>query len=374
MNRKKLSLRRPLGILGAVLLGVTAAAAIASPASAHHSTVAGSVWCNPETGMWDITWAVNSVAPRGVDRFQLTSVKLTPAGSTVTNIAEATDPGDFPYHADATLYGHQLLPGDTSAKTATLEVKAKWNNGFAEKRGSKGVVKIKGTCEKEAPPPTEPPAPVTEPSAAFTPACDGTVEVTLINGEEATAPVELTVSAGDFSKTVVVEPKSEEKGIIVPAGAGAITVTQKGEDKPVTEPYTWERPEDCELPSLAVASTCDELILEVSNPAKSTPFTVTFTPSTGDAQTITVAAGETKTATFPGSEGLTVTPSVDGEEGEAIAWTPEEDCEGGSGGGDGSLPVTGVAAGGIAGGALALLAIGAVLFFVARRRRTTFTA
>jgi len=377
VNRKKLSLRRPLGILGAALLGVVAAVTLASPASAHHSTVAGSVWCNPETGNWDITWTVDTVVPRGVDRFQLTSVELTPADSTVTNIAAATDPDYFPYHTDATLYGHQILPGDTTAKRATLKVKAKWDNGFEENRASRGTVRIKGTCVKDTPPPSTPtPTPeVTAPKAAFTPACDGSVEVTLVNGDEATVPVELTVSAKGFTETHTLEPKSEKKGIVVPAGAGAITVTEKGKESPVTEPYTWERPENCGEPSLAYASTCDEFLFEVTNPKDGTPVTVTFTPSTGDAQTVTVAPDEVKVVKFPASEGLTVTPSAEGEQGEPIAWEPEENCAGGGGGGDdGELPVTGAAAGGIAGGALALLALGTVLFFIARRRRTTFTA
>jgi hypothetical protein len=376
VNRKKLSLRRPLGILGATILGVTAAVALASPASAHHSTVAGSTWCNPETGNWDITWTVNSYAPADVERFQLTSVELTPAGTTVTNIAASSDSDDFPYHTDATLYGHQLLPGDTDATEATLAVKAKWSNGFEEETGSKGTVKIEGTCKKKdtPPPTTPPPAPdVTDANATFAPACDGTVEVTLINGDDATVPVELTVSAKGFTQTHTVEPKSEKTGIIVPAGAGAITVTEKGKDTPVTKPFTWERPEDCGEPTLAYASTCEEFLFEVTNPKDGAPITVTFTPSTGDAQTITVAPGDVEVVKFPASEGLTVTPSAEGTEGEPLAWEPEESCGGGGGGGP-ELPVTGVAAGGIAGGALVLLAIGAVLFFMARRRRMTFTA
>jgi LPXTG-motif cell wall-anchored protein len=46
----------------------------------------------------------------------------------------------------------------------------------------------------------------------------------------------------------------------------------------------------------------------------------------------------------------------------------------GEGGGNPTLPKTGVPVGGIAGGAVALLAVGAGLFVLARRRRVKFTA
>ena len=41
MIRSKLSLRRPLAVLGAAALGLGAATMVASPASAHHPTIYG---------------------------------------------------------------------------------------------------------------------------------------------------------------------------------------------------------------------------------------------------------------------------------------------------------------------------------------------
>jgi LPXTG-motif cell wall-anchored protein len=374
VNRSKLSLRRPLAVLGAAVLGAAAALALASPASAHYSAVAGSYHCLEETGQWDITWTVTSQMHFSATKFKLTRVNLTPAGTTVTNIAESQG-DDYPYDTDEVLYGHQLVPGDTDQ--ATLAVKAAWNDGYAEDKAQRAKVKLKGTCEKKTTPPTTaPPAPdVTAPEAAFAPACDGSVKVTLINGEDATVPVDLTVTAKGFEKTYSIEPNGKKDDIVVPVGAGAITVTEKGKTEPVTKPYTWERPEDCGEPSLAYAATCDEFAFEVTNPEDGAPITVTFTPSTGEPQTIDVAPGAVETVTFPGTEGLTVTPSADGMTGEPIAWEPE-DCEAAppTGGGGGELPETGIAAGAIAGGAAVLLAIGAVLYFLARRRRVTFTA
>ena len=102
---------------------------------------------------------------------------------------------------------------------------------------------------------------------------------------------------------------------------------------------------------------------------------------------LTVAPGESKTVSFPASEGLTVSPSfADPAHAMSIAaapleakddslgsipWEQPEGCDEGTGGG---LPVTGAAAGGIAAGAAVLLAAGAVLFVMARRRRIRFPA
>ncbi|MEJ3744195.1 cell wall anchor protein [Actinomycetes bacterium KLBMP 9797] len=384
MNRTKLSLRRPLTILGATVLGAAAAISIATPASAHHSEVAGSYICDTTTKEWVVTWTVTSYAPRDVNRYQLTRVDLTPEGTSVTNIA-ATEGNEYPYHVNKPLVGVQRVPA--SAEQATLTVAAKWKNGFEETQPKDGKVTFEGKCGDGTPPTspspspsptpsaTPPPAEVTAPEATFLPECDGTVKVTLINGDDANTPVELTVTAKNFEKTVTLEPGDNNDDIVVPAGAGEITVTEKGKDEPVTEPFAWAQPEDCGEPSLAVASTCEELAFEVTNPEGNAPITVTFTPSTGEPQTVTVQPGTTsEPVTFPGTDGLTVTPSVEDAEGEPIAWEPEDCGAGGDGGGDGDLPLTGVAIGGIAGGAGVLLASGAVLFFLARRRRMTFTA
>ena len=97
---------------------------------------------------------------------------------------------------------------------------------------------------------------------------------------------------------------------------------------------------------------------------------MTFTPSVGEPQTVEVEGGQTKSVTFPGSEGLTVVVTAFGEDSAPVAWEKPDNC----GGGGGSLPTTGPKAGLIAGGAGALLALGAGLFVFARRRRIRFTA
>ena len=70
-----------------------------------------------------------------------------------------------------------------------------------------------------------------------------------------------------------------------------------------------------------------------------------------------------------------MTVAVEGfeDDAETIAYEQPADCDT-EGSGGGTLPVTGAAAGGIAGGAGLLLALGGVLFFMARRRKVKFTA
>lgn len=351
MNRSKL--RRSIAVVGAAVVGLFAAVAVSSPASAHHPTVTGEAVCTSE-GTWIVKWLVGNSEtdiPGTV-----TALEVTPAGTKVAGVAVGTEvaPG-------GKALGVHVVPGDQTK--AELTVSMHWVRGEKDIDATRsGTVEFGGSCTK----------PKANPDAKFASNCTG-VTVTLINGADATKPAEFVVTGENGFKVEKTVAEGEEQVFVPAADAGKITVTESGE--PVGKPYSWERPEDCAQPTLAFASTCDELIFEVTNPKDGAPITVTFTPSTGDAQTITVAPGEVKTVTFPGSEGLTVTPSSEGVEGEPFAWEPEESCGGAGGGGDEpELPVTGVAAGGIAGGALVLLSLGAVLFFMARRRRMRFTA
>lgn len=126
---------------------------------------------------------------------------------------------------------------------------------------------------------------------------------------------------------------------------------------------------DCEVLSVVINNTFDDDV------------TLFVVPSVGDTVEVTVPAGETsEPIEFPASAGLTVDVRLeeDGEsaleegafeiDAEEFAANCDDDGQGGS------LPETGVSTGLIAGGAVALLALGAGLFLIARRRRITFTA
>ncbi|MBM7492950.1 LPXTG-motif cell wall-anchored protein [Micromonospora luteifusca] len=401
MNLPKSPLRRVAAIAAGALIGLTGVGVVASPASAHYSAVSGQAVCDTTTGEWVVTWTVESKAHYSSKFFRLRTVNLTPADTTVTNI-KVSEPGKYPYDVNTPITGEQRVPG--SATKATLAVKAKWDDGYPEDNATKGMVTFGGKCEKDTPPTTTPPttpppttpttppvsptpspsvttppSAVTVPTASFASDCEGAVTVTLANGADATADAKLTVKATGFSQTYTVAPGASKSDIVVPAKAGAITVSEG--DKTVGTPYTWATPEDCVKPGEPQAgfeSTCDKLVFGFANPENGKAFEVTLTPNKGEVQKRTVEPGKTVVVEFAASEGLTVTPAAEGlDDTSPIAWEKPADCNAGQGGGDKdepALPLTGAATGGIIAGAVVLLAAGAGLFVMARRRRVRFTA
>ncbi|BBH64404.1 hypothetical protein ACTI_10890 [Actinoplanes sp. OR16] len=246
------------------------------------------------------------------------------------------------------------------------------------------------------------------------PQCDGTVDLQLSNnGALSKYDVEFLVKGTGFEKTVKVAAGKGDT-VEVPAGAGTITVSAEGM-KDFT--YTWSRPETC-TPTAGAVNDCTDVIVTVTNPEGNAPAkadvtygseTKSTTVAPGASEQVTFPAGEATTATvtypeIPGTEPVTVevtktecpepstpaseqpsTPASEepstpaSEEPSAtpsesastsstpIATTPVSDDEP-------SLPVTGAAAGGIAGGAAVLVAVGAGLFLMARRRKLNFKA
>jgi LPXTG-motif cell wall-anchored protein len=126
-----------------------------------------------------------------------------------------------------------------------------------------------------------------------------------------------------------------------------------------------------------VKSDCTTLVIGIDNPANGPTWTLTYETSKGEKRQDVVKPGQKKTETFSAVPGfsvkLTLAVTYKGKtysDFTTLTYQKPSDC-GGAGGG---LPVTGAAAGGIAGGAAGLLAIGAVLFVMARRRKVRFTA
>lgn len=315
MIRSKLSLRRPLAVIGAAVLGLGAATLVVSPASAHHPEISGT-FCRIQTSNdYKFSWTVGN----SERNYEATIIEVAPGPA-----------GDIKVGGTLPKKGQGVLSG-TETRTAAaqrdlnknLMVKAQWvkpDRTVTESR----TVSAQGTGKcKDVPPPTTPPAtPTPTPEATPTP-------------------------------TATPEPQPTTPAPTTPVPTPSATL-------PPVEPV------------LTVEETCDELIFTFENPQGGEAFEVTLTPNKGEAQTITVESGETETVKFPAEEGLSVVLSDDEEESDPITWTKPEECD--SDGGGGGLPVTGAAAGGIAAGALLLLGAGAALFIVARRRRVTFTA
>jgi LPXTG-motif cell wall-anchored protein len=328
-------LRRPLAVAGAAFVGLAAAVAIAAPASAHFTTVAGDYRCVSDTGQWEVTWTVtNSQTDLTAE---LTEVTYEPAHDAKTIKTGAT----LPVKGDGPLHEVQSLPGD--ATTAKLSVKAVWTNGHQGSASKQ--LEFQGTCEKKD---------RAKPGVTFTSACDGSVLVKLDNPTRHT--VVFTVNGKEYE----VAAGQTVDAPVAAEGAASIVVTWgeagRAEGK-------WEQPDNC--PTVAGLFTCDKLSFEVVNFEGNPTFEVTFKPSVGEAQTLEVQPGETKTVSFDASKGFTVEVIQFGQS-ETVAWEEPNNC--------GGLPVTGPQAGAMAGGAGALLAIGSTLFVFARRRRIRFTA
>ncbi|WP_446218988.1 LPXTG cell wall anchor domain-containing protein [Micromonospora sp. IBHARD004] len=374
-----------MAVTASALIGIAGALTLASPASAHHSEVKVTAQCDTAAGEWVTTWTVNSYAPEGVNNYQFTKAEAT---SVVNGTATpftidgiAVSEGDtYPHSVSEPVVGKARLSGD--ATEASLTVKARWDNEYNEKDDSSASIKFSESCDKVV---TAPPA-AANPKATVTADCDGDVAVQLENGAEATKDAAFTVTGTDgFTKTATVAA-GKDTTITVPArNAAKITVTEAGQKAPIFDDRPAEA-KDCVEPGEPIGSyqsTCDALIFQIENPKDGKTVTVTLTPNKGDAQTLVVKPGETKTATFKAFEGLTVAPRADGlDDASPVAWKKPTKCTSSSpsappaGGGAGgpTLPKTGAPAGLIAGGAAALLAAGAVLFVVARRRRVRFTA
>ncbi|MDG4792573.1 cell wall anchor protein [Micromonospora sp. WMMD1082] len=500
MIRPKLSLRRPLAVLAAALIGMTGAAAVATPAAAHHTTITATAICDQLSGERVITWkVVNSERDKAATIKKVTAAPSTPVQVIVPG-ADAVDLQGVAITRGGFVEAVQRVPGDTSVATLTVEARwdnkreqtnsgtikldrdapcapapkcidasqAKYSHTFDGPNG-KATVKLAGDlplCGEEkqfftlvsyfAPRPqfatpqyvygapdsnflggtqTEielnvgvpdchtqvdliwggvdevidplvedgprygakklgdkgapgnrssgPPGwynggskNCTTPASTFASACDGTVTVSLSNdGSISKYPVEFEVRGENgWSKSVTVDPGKADNETVVPAeNAGKIEVLVDGK---VIEngTYSWERPEDCPLPTVTTDADCETFALTASNPEGGVPVKVEFTY--GDkTETRTVEPGSSEKVTFPAGDeetALVVLPEL-GLELEVV-YAPE-DCGGGGGGEEPpGLPVTGAAAGGIAAGAIALLAVGAVLFVMARRRRVHFTA
>ncbi|HEY0700492.1 MAG TPA: cell wall anchor protein, partial [Micromonospora sp.] len=346
--------------------------------SAHHSEVKVKADCDTATGEWVATWTVNNYAPEDVKHYKFTEVVAKTfvgdqaTAASVPGIA-VTEGDTYPHDTNTPIVAEQRLPNSTTK--ASLQVKAKWENGFVEEKWRKATIEFSGTCEKvETPPPA-----TAKPTASVTSDCDGDVAVRLANAEDATMRARFIVTGADgFEERKALKP-GEETVVTVPAkNAAKIKVVEIAQDEPLFD-GTPEPARDCVEPGEPAGSyrsTCDELVFEVANPEDGRTVEVTFTPNKGEAKKLTVAPGETKSVSFKAFAGLTVTPSAEGmDETGPIAWEKPADCQaGGGGGGEPGLPVTGTAAASIAVGAVVLLAVGVTLFLVARRRRVNFIA
>jgi LPXTG-motif cell wall-anchored protein len=327
------AVRRPLAVAAAAFVGLAAALAISTPASAHTVTVKGEADC--VSGKWVVTWTATSSNTDLTGTFD--KAEYLPANPGAEHIREGAE-----LPAGGQLTETQVVAG--SEGSASLSVHMTWPNNHES--ADKASITFEGKCKDEGQP--------AAPSASFASNCDGSVDVNLQNPTD--ADVTFTVNGEDAD-----------------VAAGGSQVVTVGADEAETITVTWgkdgsakggfEQPDNC--PTISGLSDCDTLSFEVENFPGNPVFVATFTPSTGEAKTLQVAAGEKKSVSFAASEGFSV--KVTGfDKTEVVTWEQPDNC--------GGLPKTGANTGAIASGGAALLAGGGILFFFVRRRRIRFTA
>ncbi|HKS99225.1 MAG TPA: hypothetical protein VJT31_06810, partial [Rugosimonospora sp.] len=170
MKRPSPTSRRLLTLAATAALGVLAALAISSPASAHPATVAGSPGgCQPQSGNWKVAWTVTN--DWGTDA-QITAIQAS-FGSTVTNL----DIGTMVRANGGSVSGVQLVDGSRHGPSSvTLTVSFVWpRDNWRTTITSDPVSLDRGKCVCASPSPTVKPSPSPQRSSpAATPPASAT--------------------------------------------------------------------------------------------------------------------------------------------------------------------------------------------------------
>ncbi|GAA0458499.1 hypothetical protein Ade02nite_07860 [Paractinoplanes deccanensis] len=366
MNLLKTKLRRTGAVLAGSLIGLTGVAVFAAPASAHAPVLSGETSCIKGGDTWHIDWSIANdyTADANITVLDKRSSNGTPV--TVTGAEVGTFVAKAPRRGTNGPALTATTDVSTSVRWVELTVVMKWTDGYSNWDRPK-VVKVykPNKCTTPTTPPTTQPTtpPTTPPTTAPTTEPTTTPPTTEPTTEPTTTPP-------------TTEPTTEPtSGPPVTPTSPSSTPTPTPPVLPVPTPSTTEPAEFTPI----LEEDCDTITIGIDNPANGIEWQIGYETSKGEKRNITVAPGEKKAEKFSATEGfwvkVTLAVTIDGEtysDFTQIDYTKPADCEeGGSGGG---LPVTGAAAGSIAGGAAVLLAIGGVLFYMARRRKVKFTA
>jgi len=332
VNLLKTKLRRTTAVLAGTVLGLAGVAALASPASAHSPVVLHSEPCLASNGSWAVIWKIGN---------------------------------DFRY--DATV-------GEITATVKKTD-------------GSESSAKVTG--------------PIMEPGVVIPKYTAGDYKASIA----AATPIASSDVKSVTLKTILVWPEDNytndgKNGNRAPEYTTVDKPTKKCADTPPTTPTTSPTtpptessptPTPTETPTLPVPTDapniftpileedCTTMTIGADNPADGITWKFDLKTSKGEERSFTLKPGEKHTEKFSATEGfsikVTISVTVDGKtysDFDTVKYEKPGNCTGGQGGG--GLPVTGTPAAAIAGGAVAILALGAVLFVLARRRKVKFTA
>lgn len=342
MKLLKSPLRRTTAILAGAFLGMAGAVAIAAPASAHSPSVTGDTPCLSGDS-WTIDWSVGNdyrddatvgavfVTDRRGDNLSITG-PITDEGVTVP-ARSANRPG-------AQVHGSTTV-SNRVVQAAVITVVLVWPDGYTNDGKDGHINPVTYTVRKPAKCATPEPTP--------------------------TQPTPTVPTPSDIPSDAPSDSPSD-----TPSESPSAPPTP---ELPVPTPSTSASEPDVFTPIIDM--TCDTITIGMDNPAGGVEWQMHFKTSKGEERDLTIAPGEKKSEKFSATAGFTVTVTLTVTfEGETysdfttVDFQKPGDCSGEGGG----LPVTGAAAGTIAGGAAVLLAIGGVLFFMARRRKVKFTA
>jgi hypothetical protein len=328
VNLFKTRLRRTTSVVAGLLLGMAGVAALAAPASAHSPDIQANKPCLEADGHWTVLWKIGNDYPADATVGEISATAKT-EGSDATTPVQVHGPAVEPDAvAKANTAGNwkdslAATTGITDAKvtSVTLKVILVWPDGYTN--DGQGDHRTPETLT------------VDTPTAKCTPAGG-------------------TPSSSSASATPT--PTNTKPGLPIPT-------------PPTGEPNVF---------TPLLEEDCSTITIGADNPADGITWKFVFKTSKGEERSFTLKPGEKKSEKFSATEGfsvkVTISVTVQGQtfsDFTTIDYQKPDNCTGGEGGG---LPVTGAAAGGIAGTAAAVLALGAVLFVLARRRKVKFTA
>jgi LPXTG-motif cell wall-anchored protein len=361
--------RRTLGLAAAVLAGLLATFVLATPASAHSTSVNGEAVCDSETGNFKVTWTVSN---DWYTEVTLTNVALEPAGTSAPPIADGAKIAPSP----GKLVGVQTIPGNinptaTSSTVARLTETGEWPD-FTE-RYETNKVTIVGQCKKGSP----------SPHASATFDCDGSATLTLSNDANATHTATFAVTGTGFSQTTSAISAGKSTTVHVPASAAGDIKVKVGDTDIAS--FNWAKPSDCAAVKVAIKSDCTSLTVSLENPSPNAPITATVVSGT-DSKDVTIDTGKTEFVTFPAGPGPTVATvtfkdaaattlaahavaAADAAAPITLAWVnPGAVCT------PPQLPNTGAKVGGVIGSGAALVGVGVGLLLYVRRRKARMAA
>ena len=331
MNLLKTKLRRTTAVLAGAVLGLAGVAVLAAPASAHSPLVAGSSDCVNSDGSWTVSWKIGNDFGETATVGEVSAKDSSGKDVTVTGpITVTSPPVVIPAYTGADsdkAIGASTKVTDSAADSVTLETILVWADGYTND-GKGGRAPQYTTVDK----PEQTCAPTTTPSTAPT----------------TTPPTEATTSP----------TPTETPTLPVPTPSSSATPN-------IFTPILEE--------------DCTTMTIGADNPADGITWKFDLKTSKGEERSFTLKPGEKHTEKFSATEGfsikVTISVTIDGKtysDFDTVKYEKPGNCTGGEGGG--GLAKTGTPTAAIAGSAVAILALGAVLFFLARRRKVKFTA